>query len=114
MVQHFRQVIDETLHHKITKTPKEKGEYKKQNERTHISKNKWTAQEGGPQGEHHHVPEPPLVVISISNDERGGPPKRTHSLDEPSLMTTTHIKIKTIYTHYNTIDIFCSLKCTWN
>jgi hypothetical protein len=40
-----------------------------------------------PQGEH-QVPEPPLVMRSISNKERRGPPERTLSLEEPS-----HLKV---------------------
>jgi hypothetical protein len=48
---------------------------------------------------------PLLVARSISNKERGGPPKRTPSLDEP--IARTHFKIKTTCTHYNIIDTFC-------
>ncbi len=48
-------------------TPKKKKN-KEQNGRTHIQEDKWTTQEGKPQGEH-QVPEPPPVGRSISNKE---------------------------------------------
>jgi hypothetical protein len=47
---------------------------------------------------------PPLVAVSISNKEKGGPLERTPNLEEPSFITITHLKIKTIYTCCNTTD----------
>jgi hypothetical protein len=52
----------------------------------------------------HQVPKPFLVARSILNKERGGPPRRTLSLEEPSFITITHFKIETIYTCCNTIN----------
>jgi hypothetical protein len=71
---------DETL--PIINKPKHQkmGEYKEQNGRTHVQEDKRTTQEGEPQREH-EVLEPPLVMRSISNRERGGPPERTPSLE---------------------------------
>jgi len=45
-------------------------------------------------------------VRSILNKERGGTLKRMASLDEPSPIITTHVKIKVVYIHYNAIDTF--------
>jgi len=58
------------------------------------------------QGEH-QVPEPPLVVRSISNKERGEPPKKTPSLDKPSLTTITCFKIQIVCARCNAIDTLC-------
>jgi hypothetical protein len=60
----------------------------------------------GTQGEH-QVFEPPYITINISNKERGGPPKRMPSLEEPSPIAITCFKIGTTYTHCNTINILC-------
>jgi hypothetical protein len=45
-------------------------------------------------------------VRSILDKERGGTLKRMASLDEPSLIITTHLKIKVFYIHYNATDTF--------
>jgi hypothetical protein len=52
----------------------------------------------------YQVPKPLPFARSISNKERGGPPKRTPNLDKP--IATTRFKIETTYTHYNIIDTF--------
>jgi hypothetical protein len=44
-------------------------------------------------------------VKNILDKEKGGKPKKMPSLDEPSLIITTHLKIKVVYTHYNAMDI---------
>ncbi len=44
---------------------------------------------------------PPPIVKSIINKERGGTFERIPSLDEPSPIITTHLKIKVIYVRYN-------------
>ncbi len=54
--------------HILTRAPKKEKKNKEQNGRTHIQEDKWTTQEGEPQGEH-QVPEPPPVGRSISNKE---------------------------------------------
>jgi hypothetical protein len=51
-----------------------------QNGRARVQEDKRTTQEGEPQPEH-QVPEPPPVVRSISNKERGGSLERMPSLD---------------------------------
>jgi hypothetical protein len=76
------------------------GEYKEQNGRTHVQEDKRTTQEGEPQREH-EVLEPPLVIRSISNRKRGGPPERTPSLEKPSPITTSRLKIKIAFTCCN-------------
>jgi hypothetical protein len=43
----------------------------------------------------------PSIAISISNKERGRSPKRKPSLDEPSPIIVTHLKIKVVYARYN-------------
>jgi hypothetical protein len=43
-------------------------------------------------------------VKSILNKERGGTLERMPSLDEPSPIISTHIKIKIVYVPYNAID----------
>jgi hypothetical protein len=45
------------------------------------------------------VPEPPPIIRSISNNERGGPPERTPSLNEPSPAATSRLKIEIAYAH---------------
>jgi hypothetical protein len=62
-----------------------------------------TTQDAKPQREH-QISKPSLVVISISNRERGGPPERTPSLEKPSPTATSRLKIKIVYTCNNTID----------
>jgi len=66
-------------------------------------KTKKATKEGKPYNEH-QVPKPLLVTRNISNKERGGPPRKTPSLEEPSFITITHFKIETIYTCCNTIN----------
>ncbi len=48
-------------------------------------------------------PSPP-IARSILDKERGRTPKRMPSLEELSLIITTHLKIKVVYTHYNATD----------
>jgi hypothetical protein len=45
-------------------------------------------------------PSPP-IARSILNKERGGTPKRMPSLDKPSPIIITHLKIKVVYACYN-------------
>jgi len=54
--------------HILSKAHPPKRKNKEQNGRTHIREDKWTTQEGEPQGEH-QVPEPPPMGRSISNKE---------------------------------------------
>jgi hypothetical protein len=54
-------------------------EYKEQIGRTHVQENKRTTQECESQREQ-QVSETLLIVRSISNKERGGPPERMFSL----------------------------------
>ncbi len=56
---------DETLPVIYKPKHQKKVEYKEQNGRTHVQKDKRTTKEGKPQGEH-QVPKPLPVVISIS------------------------------------------------
>jgi hypothetical protein len=72
--------------HKNQSTQK-KGEYKEPNHKKTKAPKK-----GGIQGTKHQVPKPPLVTRSISNNKRGGPPKRTLSLEEPSPTATTTLQ----------------------
>jgi hypothetical protein len=51
-------------------------------------------------------PSPP-IARSILNKDMGGTPKRMFSLDEPSPIIITHLKIKVVYGRYNAIDTFC-------
>jgi hypothetical protein len=51
-------------------------------------------------------PSPP-IARNILNKERGGTLKRMPSLDEPSLIIITHLKIKVVYARYNAINTFC-------
>jgi hypothetical protein len=44
------------------------------------------------------------LVRSISNKERGEPPKRTPNLEEPSPIAITCLKIKIAFTCYNAIN----------
>jgi hypothetical protein len=55
----------------------------------------------------HEVPEPPLMARSISNKEKGGPPERRASLEEPSPIATACLKIETTCAHCNTTDTLC-------
>jgi len=48
-------------------------------------------------------PSPPIARSTL-NKERGGTPKRMPSLDKPSPIIITHLKIKVIYARYNAID----------
>jgi hypothetical protein len=41
---------------------------------------------------------------SILNKERGGTLERMPSLNKPSPIITTHLKIKVVYVHYNVTD----------
>jgi len=50
---------------------------------------------------------PPPIAISILNKERGGTPKRMPSLDKPSPIIITHLKIKVAYARYNAINTLC-------
>ncbi len=61
-------------------------------------------QEDEPQGEH-QVFEP--LPRSISNNEKGTPPKRKPNLNGPSPTTITHLKIKTTYTLCNVNNTLC-------
>jgi hypothetical protein len=45
------------------------------------------------------VPEPPPIIRSISNNERGGPPEMMPSLNEPSPAATSHLKIEIAYAY---------------
>jgi hypothetical protein len=49
----------------------------------------------------------PLVTTNILDKKKGKTPKRTFSLEEPSLTITMCFKIKAACTHYNIIDTFC-------
>jgi hypothetical protein len=51
-------------------------------------------------------PSPP-IARNILNKERGGTPKIMPSLDEPSRIIITHLKIKVVYVPYNAINTFC-------
>jgi hypothetical protein len=51
-------------------------------------------------------PSPP-IARNILNKERGGTPKIMPSLDEPSPIIITHLKIKVVYVPYNAINTFC-------
>jgi hypothetical protein len=82
------------------------GENKEQNRRTHIQEDNKTTKEGEPQREH-QVLVPPLVARSISNREREGALKRMPSLEKPSPMATTLLKIKITCAHYNVRGTFC-------
>jgi hypothetical protein len=77
------------------KHPKEKGKYKEQNARTHVLEDKGTTSKGKLQRQH-QVPKPLSLAKSISNKERGGPPQRRPSLNEPSPNATTCSKIEII------------------
>jgi hypothetical protein len=46
---------------------------------------------------------PPNCETDIDK-ERGGTPKKMPSLNNPSPIITTHLKIKVVYIHYNAID----------
>jgi len=46
-------------------------------------------------------------VKSILNKERGRTLEKMPSLDEPSPIITTHLKIKVVYARYNAIDTLC-------
>jgi hypothetical protein len=48
-------------------------------------------------------PSPP-IARSILNKERGRTPKKMSSLDEPSPIIITRLKIKVVYVRYNAID----------
>jgi hypothetical protein len=48
-------------------------------------------------------PSPP-IARSILNKEMGGTLKRMFSLDEPSFIIITNLKIKVVYACYNAID----------
>jgi hypothetical protein len=86
-------VIDETLSIiKKSKHPKN-GEYKEQNGKTYAQEDKRSTKEGKPLG-NIKFPKPLLSTRSISNKEKGGPPERMPSLEEPSLASITHFKIK--------------------
>jgi hypothetical protein len=50
---------------------------------------------------------PLLSQKNISNKERGEPPERMPSLDEPSPIATTHFKIEIAYACCNAINTFC-------
>jgi hypothetical protein len=74
---------------------------------------KRTIEEGEPQREH-QVPKPPLVARCISNKERGEPLQMTPSLEEPSLsleepslIATTHLKIEIACACCNIVDTLC-------
>jgi len=55
----------------------------------------------------HQVLEPPLVVRSILNKERGEPPKKTLSRDKPSLTTIPCFKIQIVCALCNATDTLC-------
>ncbi len=46
----------------------------------------------------------PRVAKHILDKEKGGTPKKVPSLNNPSPIITTHLKIKVVYIHYNAID----------
>jgi hypothetical protein len=48
-------------------------------------------------------PSPPIVKNRL-NKERGGTLERMLSLDKPSPIITTHLKIKVVYAPYNATD----------
>ncbi len=48
-------------------------------------------------------PSPPIAG-SILNKEMGGTPKRMSSLDKPSPIIITQLKIKVVYARYNATD----------
>ncbi len=50
-------------------------------------------------------PSPP-IARSMLNKERGGTPKRMPSLDKPSLIIITRLKIKVVHACYNGIGTF--------
>ncbi len=85
-----------------SKHPK-KGNTNNKMEGPMSKKTKKTTKEGGPYKEH-QVLKPLFVVRSISNKERGGPLERTPSLEEPSFITITHLKMNTVYTCCNDIN----------
>jgi hypothetical protein len=51
-------------------------------------------------------PSPPIVK-NILNKERGGTLERMPSLDKPSPIITTHLKIKVVYAPYNATYTLC-------
>jgi len=50
----------------------------------------------------------PSFATNILDKEKGKTPKKTFSLEEPSLTITMCFKIKVACTHYNIIDTLCS------
>jgi hypothetical protein len=46
-------------------------------------------------------------VKNILNKERGGTLEKMFRLDEPSLIITTHLKIKVVYVCYNATNTLC-------
>jgi hypothetical protein len=55
--------------------------------------------------ENNQVLEPsPPIVKNILNKERGRTLERMPSLDKPSPIITTHLKIKVVYAPYNATD----------
>jgi hypothetical protein len=89
-----------------SKHPK-KGEYKKQNGRTHVQKDNKSTKKGKPQREH-QVLEPLIVTRNISSKEGRGPLERTLSIEGPSSIATTHLKIKTTYACCNATIKMCT------
>jgi hypothetical protein len=68
-----------------------------------------SSKEGGLQGEWEQIKysEPPLVMRSILDKERGQTFERMLSLEEPSLTITTRFDIEIACTHCNTTNTLC-------
>ncbi len=48
----------------------------------------------------HQIPNPLFSTKNISKNEKGGPLERTLSLEKPSPIATTHLKIEIVWAHY--------------
>jgi hypothetical protein len=52
-------------------------------------------------------PPPPPITKNTLNKERGGTLERMLSLDKPSPIIITHLKIKVVYACYNATNTLC-------
>jgi hypothetical protein len=88
--------------------PKKGGE-KLQDGTTQVLANEKSSKEGGLQGEWEQIKysEPPLVMRSILDKERGQKFERMLSLEEPSLTITPNFDIEIACTHCNIANTLC-------
>jgi hypothetical protein len=88
--------------------PKKGGE-KVQDGTTQVLANEKSSKEGGLQGEWERIKysEPPSVVRSILDKERGRTFERMLRLEEPSFTITTHFDIEIASTHCITANTLC-------